>query len=655
MKTLRFGLTLLFAVALTLNLPVATGLASDPDGTLDTTFDGDGKVITSIGTVDDVANIVAIQDDDKIVAAGRAYDGDNHDFMLARYNSDGSLDTTFDGDGKVKTPVGSEHDIIADMAFQTNGKIVVAGHSQNATDWDFALARYNTDGSLDTTFDGDGLVTTAIGTEDDAAMGMAIQTDGKIVVAGYSHVGTNDAFAIARYNTDGSLDTTFDGDGIVTTDIGSGDDIATDMAIQANGSIVAVGRSSDGSGDDFALARYATDGSLDLTFDGDGKVVTPVAFGDNGANGIAIQANGKIVAAGTAKPTPYSDYALTRYETDGSLDITFGGDGIVLTDFEGLGDYGNSVAIQPNGRIVAAGYSGTGGPWDFSAARYNLDGTLDTSFGGDGKVTTAVGSDNHGNSVAIQGDGRIVVAGYLWSASYDLGMVRYTSEGTSPEAVIVSGPSGTTTNTEATFAFEVSGPAGVDTTFRCRLDGQAGEACTSPINYVGLPDGLHTFQVKALVVGGSPEEWSAVRQWTVHAAAHQPDAQIKTTTGTYVGADVYGTTQAVSSNVAPKKTTSFTVLIENDGGDTDTYAISGSLAPAGAMKVSYWDGSTDVTAAVVSGSFAKTLAPAASSILNVKVKAPKSPGVKAVLRIKATSQHDPTKSDAVTGRVTVKG
>jgi len=481
------ALLVLGTVVSMLGLGLASAYAADGD--LDTTFGAGGIVTTSIGTVDDVANIIAIQSDGKIAAAGRAYDGSQHDFMLARYNTDGSLDTTFDGDGKVTTDFGASHDIISDMAFQSDGKIVVAGYSLGVPDWDFALARYNTDGSLDTTFDGDGKVTTDIGGSDDVATGMAIQTNGKIVVAGYSSQGGSFDFALARYSTNGSLDTTFDGDGEVTTDFGPADDAAMDMAIQSDGKIVAAGYSYVGAQRDFALARFNIDGSLDTTFDGDGEVTTAIGSGDDVANSVAIQANGRIVVAGrTGAGGSLLDYALARYNTDGSLDTTFDGDGKVTTDFDSDADSAQGVAIQPNGKIVTAGYSYVGhAEYDFSLARYNTNGSLDTSFDGDGKVTTDVGgSEDASNSVAIQPDGKIVAVGYLWGVSYDLGMVRYDSATHQPDAQIKTS-SAASYSGDGTYNLDASGQSvakkvkpGKIATFGVRIqnDGNADDPAT---------------------------------------------------------------------------------------------------------------------------------------------------------------------------------
>ena len=170
--------------------------------------------------------------------------GSNYDFALVRYNSDGSLDTTFSGDGKLTTAIGSGNDYGYSVTVQADGKILVAGASHNGSNDDFALVRYNTDGSLDTTFAGDGKLTTAIGSSDDYGRSVTLQADGKILVAGYSANGSNDDFALVRYNTDGTLDTTFSGDGKLTTAIGASHDEGYSVTVQADGKILVAGYSS---------------------------------------------------------------------------------------------------------------------------------------------------------------------------------------------------------------------------------------------------------------------------------------------------------------------------------------------------------------------------------------------------------------------------
>jgi uncharacterized delta-60 repeat protein len=272
------------------------------------------------------------------------------------------------------------------------------------------IARYNPNGTLDTTFSGDGKQRTDFGSGADEATGVAVQGDGKIVVVGGGGVdgeGFLD-FAVARYNPNGSLDTSFSGDGKQRTDLG-GDDEASGVALQPNGKIVAVGTGGGGPENPpaFALARYNPNGSLDTTFSGDGKQTTDFGYT---ANGVALQANGKIVAVGHARP---GDFGLARYNPNGSLDTTFSGDGLQTTDFGfGADDEATGVALQGDGKIVAAGYASggaTGG--DFALARYNPNGTLDSSFSGDGRRRTDFGGNDRANGVALQANGRIVLAG----------------------------------------------------------------------------------------------------------------------------------------------------------------------------------------------------------------------------------------------------
>jgi uncharacterized delta-60 repeat protein len=241
MKTLRHALVFISAL-------LGTSLLHAAPGDLDLGFGGGtGIVTTAIGAANDYAQSVIQQADGKLVVAGYSSNGSNWDFALVRYNADGSLDTSFDGDGKVTTDFGASTDAGNSVIQQADGKLVVAGYSDNGGNYDFALVRYNADGSLDASFDGDGIVTTAIGAANDYAQSVIQQADGKLVVAGRSHNGSNWDFTLVRYNADGSLDASFDGDGIVTTAIGAANDYAQSVIQQADGKLVVAGTSSNGS------------------------------------------------------------------------------------------------------------------------------------------------------------------------------------------------------------------------------------------------------------------------------------------------------------------------------------------------------------------------------------------------------------------------
>lgn len=349
---------------------------------------------------------------------------------LASVAQDGSLDLTFSTDGIVNTDVGTALDNARSIAIQTDGKIVVAGFADVGGDFDFAVVRYNTDGSLDNTFDSDGKVTTPVGVSMDYAYSVAIQSDGKIVVVGQSNIGGNNDFAVVRYNTNGSLDNTFDTDGKVTTPIGAYSDVATFVTIQSDGKIVVVGSSNNVSGfTEFALVRYNTDGSLDNTLDTDGMLTTVVG-NDDFANSAAIQSDGKIVVVGYSDAGASYDFALVRYNTDGSLDNSLDIDGMLTTSI-GNFDEARSVAVQSDGKIVVAGRSNNGSNYDFSLVRYNSNGSLDNSFDSDGILTTSIGvGDNEAYALAIQSDGKIIVAGISNNgSSIDFTLVRYNTNG----------------------------------------------------------------------------------------------------------------------------------------------------------------------------------------------------------------------------------
>ena len=359
------------------------------------------------------------------------------DFAITRYNRDGSLDTTFGAGGKVTTDFPSTLDQANAVAIQSDGKIIIAG-SQRVDiftgDDNFALLRYNPDGSLDPTFGSGGKVTTEFSSgRPDAALDLAIQADGKIVAVGSSsNSSTADDFALMRFNRDGSLDPTFGSGGKVTTDFAGspfGFDVANSVAIQSDGKIIAGGMVQSG---DFGLARYHTDGSLDSTFGTGGKVITEVSSSGDAISALAIQSNGKIVAAGYALSIVVYDFALARYNTDGSLDTTFGAGGKVITDFSGGNDFALDVAIQFNGKIIAVGEASTDASTDFGLVRYNTDGSLDSTFGSGGKVTTDFPGSrgDSARAVAIQSDGRIIAVGDRSSptTSNDFALARYLGD-----------------------------------------------------------------------------------------------------------------------------------------------------------------------------------------------------------------------------------
>jgi uncharacterized delta-60 repeat protein len=402
------------------------GLTVTPNGT------------TDIGGYDDFGRGVTLQADGKILLAGSSSNGVDIDFALVRYNDDGTLDASFGGDGRVVTSFGASDDNGFSVTLDGADRILVAGYTGSGASAEFAVARYNSDGSLDTSFDGDGLISTGL-LGDDLGQSVKVQSDGKIVIGGYSFNGSSFDFSIVRYNDDGSLDTSFDGDGKVTVGIAF-HDASYSIALQSDGKIVAAGHSLTGIGiNDFAIVRYNTDGSLDTTFSGDGRVTTDFGGTNDVGQSVAVQADGKIVVAGISSTGPNADFAVVRYNADGSLDTSFDGDGLVKTGFGAGSDAGITVALQADGKILVAGSSFNGTDTDFAIVRYNIDGSLDTTFDGDGKVTTQIGaSSDDGFGIAIQADGKIVVSGSSFNGSdYDFAVARYNTDGSLDTGFII--------------------------------------------------------------------------------------------------------------------------------------------------------------------------------------------------------------------------
>jgi uncharacterized delta-60 repeat protein len=348
--------------------------------------------------------------------------------------AEGDLDPTYGSGGKVSatTPVSTG---AGGMALQADDKVVAV----SSTSSNFFVRRYTTTGALDPTFGSGGTATVSVGSND-AAYDVAIQPDSKILVAGVSDFN----FALVRLNANGLPDTTFSGDGKVTGPAGEG----LSVALQPDGKILVGGGSPS---DDFRIARYAANGTLDTTFGSAGY--TDVAFPDSShIHDIVVQADGDIVAVGMNQATSTSsDFALARFLPDGHLDTAFGTAGKVLTSLGGY-DHANHIALQPDGKIVVGGETGSSQTLvDVALARYLPSGALDTSFSGDGKVTTDANGDLVGTTIdvsglAIQRDGRILAGGSsrISSSSADLFIARYLADGSLDTSW--SGDGTTTTN-----------------------------------------------------------------------------------------------------------------------------------------------------------------------------------------------------------------
>jgi uncharacterized delta-60 repeat protein len=408
----------LLVAAGALVLAVGAGRALAAAGALDTSFSDNGKLLLNFhnGNHTDRAYDVAMAGG-KIVLAGITNNSGDDDFAIARLKADGSPDGSFSGDGRRAVSLGGNYEYATAVAVQRDGKIVAVGYSaSSAGGGRFVIVRLTAGGELDHTFSGDGkrflnFGPTAFSISED----VTIQPNGMIVVVGINE-DPNPTFAVARLKPNGQPDTSFSGDGKRTVPFAGGSSDAHAVAIGPGGTIVMAGYSNAESA--FALARLKSNGNLDSSFSGNGKVSVPFAnFG--AARGVAVQRNGKVVAAGYEQDAGGNrDFAITKFTEAGQLDSSFSGDGIRTQSFDNgtNDDEANDVALQGDGKIVVVGQSAQNATgFDFAIARFRSGGGLDTSFAGDGKRLQSFGNNGSNpdlaEGVAIQSDQKIVVAG----------------------------------------------------------------------------------------------------------------------------------------------------------------------------------------------------------------------------------------------------
>ncbi len=404
------------------------GNKDEPDaaniGRLDSTFGGDGTVTIDAG-FDDRGRAVAVQPDGKIVIAGKS----NNDSLLIRLLPAGTKDPAFGAGGIVRTDIGGGNDEGKALAIQTDGKILLAGINTVGNDGAFSLARYSDQGVPDPAFSADGVTTAAFGPGNDEGKALALQADGMIVVAGQAKTGTGHDFALARFDGSGQLDVSFGSGGTVTSDFGGVDQEGNSVRQQADGKLVVAGYTGNAPNEDFAVVRYLPNGTLDTNFGAAGMAKTAIGTGTDLGFAVAIQSDQRIVVAGTSVVGGRTQFTVVRYQASGVLDGTFGDGGIVTTAI-GTNDECTAITIQRDGRIILAGTTSDGAHTDFVVVRYNVDGSLDTSFGPLGVVRVPiVALDDGAYAVALQPDGNIVVAGEAEAGSnHDLAVARFLAE-----------------------------------------------------------------------------------------------------------------------------------------------------------------------------------------------------------------------------------
>lgn len=395
------------------------------NGALDASFSSGGKLSNAYPA----AKAIALQADGKLLAVGG--------MTLSRYGADGTPDTSFGSGGKVSIVAnGGGADAMQAVAVQPDGRIVVAGYSSRPTPFndDFAVLRYNADGSPDTGFGSGGLVLLDFAGLTDRVHALLLQPDGKIVAVGFATLGTlvtaDQDVALVRLNASGALDTSFGSGGKLTANVAGKADFGYAAALQADGKIVVAGRVGvDGGSDpDFGLLRVNADGSLDAGFGSLGSVRTDFGLGNwEEAAGVAVQPDGRILVAGRVRVGGVFNLALARFASNGAPDSGFGNAGLVTTAVSTQADVAKALALQADGKIVVVGQMASlGSNPDMVVARYQSDGALDSGFGSGGTLAVDFyGAIDSAEAVAVQPDGRLVLGGAARNAgTTGLGLVR---------------------------------------------------------------------------------------------------------------------------------------------------------------------------------------------------------------------------------------
>lgn len=496
----RWVLTLLLVGSLALGpwqAPWQLGVSA-ADSDLDQSFDLDGKVTTDFFGSYDSATTVLIQPNGKLVAVGSAQGGG--DFAVVRYDSDGTPDPAFGNGGRAALDFAGG--VALDGALQPDGKIVVVGRANGINPTaDFGLVRFDAQGNPDPTFGMGGKVATDFAGDFDAATGVALQSDGKIVVAGRATMAGNADFAVARYDTNGVLDPTFGMGGKATLDFFGGKDGGADVALQKDGKIVLASDVQGLGSQDFGVARFTTSGIPDAMFGNGGKATLDFAGGTDNGTSVALQSDGKIVVAGTANN--YAGFAAARFNTDGTPDGGFGLGGKVVTTLNGIA---NDLAVQSDGKIVLAGTTdGTG--TDFGVVRLNNNGTPDAGFGNGGNLRTDFfGHDEGSGAVAIQSDGKIIVGGFAnLGGETDVALARYGTDSGCPAITLTPAtlPNGViNTAYNATLAANPAGSYSYVVTTNILPPGLTLNGATGAITGIPTASGNFTFGITATAANG---------------------------------------------------------------------------------------------------------------------------------------------------------
>ncbi|MBF0627100.1 MAG: DUF4347 domain-containing protein [Magnetococcales bacterium] len=576
-----------------------------------------GVVTTDFDGYSDRVNDMAVQSDGKILVAGYTLNSrNNQDFAIVRYNTNGSLDTTFDSDGKLTTDLGGRNDYGTSIAVQTDGKILVAGYTYNGRNNDFAIVRYNVDGTLDATFGSAGKVIMDYDSDNDQINGMCLQPDSKILVTGGASTGGRSSSILLRYDTNGVLDSEFGDDGKF---IYSAAGINHSVALQSDGKILLFGQVYNRA--NVLVERVNADGSLDSSFGENGLFSNGQNLWDGTQGGITVQTDDKILIVGG-----YWSYWLERlHANNGELDTRFDGDGFRSDD---LGMSAQGVVVQLDGQILVGGSGGMDAN-NFVLARYNnTNGSFDTTFDRDGKLTATFGAESVFGAIALQADGKILVTGANLSSenNYDFAVARYNTNGTLdstfnppvaiPVTVTLSGPAsiteGNSGNSNATYTVSLSSAATSAVMVNYATTGvtaTAGVDFGSIGNILVIAAGSTSATFTVPIMGDATSEENE----TFTVALSNPNGATLGTTSSVT--TTITNDDSTSTGSTPRVTLSGPATISegNSGSSNATYTITLSAASSAAVMVMYSTASGTATAGVDFGSISNLVTIAAGS------------------------------------------
>jgi uncharacterized delta-60 repeat protein len=575
-----------------------------PAGDLDTSFDTDGKQTVSFGGTDQGRAIVVDGSGRVVVAGYTSRGGTGYDFAVARLTSAGALDTNFDGDGTQTVDFGGDDRAYA-LALDASGNIVVVGGSGGVGAGfsnNIAVARLTSAGDLDTNFDTDGRATVGIFGQDEAH-GVAIQSDGKIVVVGTGYNGGHRDFVVARFNTDGSLDTGFDTDGKFNDGFGGGNnDWGEAVVIQSDQKIVVGGYANVG-GYKFAVLRLNTDGTLDTDFDTDGKQL--IDFGGVGdeAHALALDGSGNVLIAGFTSAGAGStvDFAVARLTSAGALDTNFDTDGKQTVDFGTTTDRAYAMALDGSGRIVLAGNTGN----DFGVARLTSSGVLDTGFSTDGLVSVDFGGSESTPGMTLDADGDVLLAGYTTNGAevtHDFAVARLLGTPLPPSTPTLSAPADNATGVSRTPTFSWSdGGAGV--TYTLLIEPEGGGPTT--LVKSGITTNSYTLSGVDAPVGPTDELLSAGTgyRWRVQATNEGGSSSFAASRGFTTLAVPGAPTLTAPADEAVNQATSLSLTWDapTTGGAASGYSVEVRLDDASGAHITGSPFTTATTSQAISG------------------------------------------------------